>query len=52
MGVLALEFSELNSSFEGLKFVWWWGTSPMKMVKKEIGFGTTWAGILDIDCAF
>ena len=35
-GVLALEFSELNSGFQGLKFMWWWGTSPReKMVKKE-----------------
>ena len=33
----------LNSSFQGLKFVWCWGTSPMKdMVKKGIGSGTTW----------
>ena len=45
MGVLALEFSRLNSSFQGLKFVWWWGMAPMReMVKKEVGFGTTGTG--------
>ena len=37
MGVLALEFSGLNSSFQGLNFVWWWGMVPMKeVVKKEV----------------
>ena len=31
------EFSGLNSCFQGLTFVWWWDTSPLKeMVKKEI----------------
>ena len=26
-----------------LKFVWWWGTAPMKeMMKKEIDSGTIW----------
>ena len=36
MGVLALEFSGLISSFQGLKFVWWWGAAPMKeMLEKE-----------------
>ena len=25
-----LYFSVLNSSFQGLKFLWWWGTAPMK----------------------
>ena len=30
------EFSGLNSSFQGLKFVRWWGTAPLKeKVKKE-----------------
>ena len=56
MGVLALEFSGLNSSFNGLRFMWWWGTAKMKeMVKNEIG--TTWTGLwvasgMDIDCEF
>ena len=50
MGMLALEFSGLNSSFQGLNCVWWWGTVPMKeMVKKEIGFGMTWTGLEDLN---
>ena len=29
-----------------LKFVWWWGTAPMKeMVKKGIGSRMTWIGL-------
>ena len=41
--MLALEFSELNSSFQGLKFVWCWGMAPLReMVKKMTGSGTTW----------
>ena len=33
---MALEFSGLNSSFQGLKFVGWWGMTPMReMMKKE-----------------
>ena len=39
-----------------LKFVWWWGMAPMKMVRKVTGSGTTWTGFwiasgMDIDCA-
>ena len=35
--VLASEFSGLNSSFQGLKFVGWWGTAPMKeMLKNDV----------------
>ena len=58
MGVLAQESSGLNSSFQGLKFVWWSGMAPMKeMVKKVTDSGTTWSGLwieqgMDIDCAF
>ena len=26
--MLALEFSGLNSSIKGLKFIWWWCTAP------------------------
>ena len=33
--MLALEFSGLNSSFQELKFVWWWGTAPLKEIKNE-----------------
>ena len=34
--MLALEFFRLNSSLQGLKFVWGWGMDPMKeMVKKD-----------------
>ena len=36
MVVLALEFCGLNSSFQGLKFVWLGCTAPMQMVRKEI----------------
>ena len=37
--MLAVEVSGLNSSFQGLKFVWLWGKPPMKgMVKKEKEF--------------
>ena len=44
--MLSLEFSGFNSSFQGLRFVWWWGTAPVKeMVKKEIDFRTTWTGL-------
>ena len=46
MGVLAQELYGLNSIFQGLKFMWWWGTAPMKeRMKKEIGFGTTRTGL-------
>ena len=31
--MLALESFVLNSSFEGLKFVWWWSTAPMKEIE-------------------
>ena len=45
VGVLAQEFSGLNSRFQGLKLVWLLGIAPMKeMVKKEMGSGTTWTG--------
>ena len=41
--MLTLEFSGLNSSSQGLKFVWWWGTAPMKeLVKKGRDSGMTW----------
>ena len=30
MSALALEFSGLNSSFQGFKFVWWWSTGSNK----------------------
>ena len=35
MGMLALEFSGLNSRLQGLNFVWWWGMVQMKKGKKE-----------------
>ena len=47
MGVLAIELSGLNSRFQGLKFVSWLGTAPMKMVKEENDMDRT----LNIDCA-
>ena len=31
----------LAPEFSGLKFVWWWGMTPMK----EIGSRTTWRGL-------
>ena len=44
--VLAQEFFGLNSSFQGLKFVWWWGTDPVKeMIKKGKGSVTKWTGL-------
>ena len=42
LDMLALESNSLNSSFDRLKFVWWWCTAPMKMVEKGMGSGTTW----------
>ena len=33
--VLALEFSGLNLSFLGLKFLWWWGMAPMREMVLE-----------------
>ena len=43
---LALELSGLNSGFQGLKCVWWWGVAPMKeMVMKEIRSGNIWIGL-------
>ena len=56
--MLALEFSGLNLSFQGLKFVWWCGMAPVKeMAKKGISSGTTSIGLwiayeMDINCAF
>ena len=33
----------ISSGFQGLKFVWWWGTVPKKeRVKKGRGSGMTW----------
>ena len=50
-GCVSLEFSGLNSSFQWLKFVWWWGTAPRKeRMNKETGLWIT-SG-MDIDCAF
>ena len=44
-GCISSRSSELNSSFQGLKFVWRWGTTPMKeIVKKGTDSGTTWTG--------
>ena len=38
--MLALESCGLSSNSQGLKFVWWWGTAPIKeLLKKEIGSG-------------
>ena len=52
MGVLALEFFGLNSSFQGLKFVWWWGVVSVKeMVNKEMDRTRDSVG-MDIDYAF
>ena len=31
----ALEFSGLNSCFQGLKFAWWWDTAPMKDIMNK-----------------
>ena len=36
LGVLALEFSELNSNFQGLKFVWYWSMGRMAPVKEIV----------------
>ena len=35
MGLLALEIFLLNSSFQGLKFVWCWGKAPVKDVEER-----------------
>ena len=44
-GCVSSRISGLNSRFEGLMFMWWWGMAPMKeMVKKKMS-GTTWAGL-------
>ena len=46
LDVLALESYGLSSSFQELKFVWWWGTAPMKeMMKKGRGSGMTSTGL-------
>ena len=34
MGLLALEFYGSNSSFQGFKFVWWWGMTPCRGGRK------------------
>ena len=40
-----IKFPGLNSSFQGLKFVRWKGTAPVKeMLKKGTDSGTTWTG--------
>ena len=33
--MFAIEFSGLNSCFQGLKFVWWWGTAPNEAEGEE-----------------
>ena len=44
--VLALETSGLNSNFQVLKFVWWWGMAPMKEIGKKVtDAGMTWTGL-------
>ena len=45
--MLALKFSGLNSSFKGLKFVWWWGTAPIKEMVKKDRFWNEWTETLD-----
>ena len=52
MGVLALDFSGLNSSFQGLKFVWWWGTAPMRETVNKDRTGLWITSGMDIDFAF
>ena len=38
-----IESSGLNSSFQGLKFLWLWSMTPMKEIMKEgISSGMTW----------
>ena len=45
LDVLAVEYSGLISSFQGLKFVRWWCTTPMKeIMKKGTDSGMTWIG--------
>ena len=52
--MLALELFGLNSKFQGLKFVRWWGMVPMKeMGKKEMDMDRTLDSVGNhIDCAF
>ena len=41
-----LEYSGLNLRFQGMKFVWWWVTGPVKeIVKKGIGSRMAWIGL-------
>ena len=44
-----IDFRCVSSRFldsQGLKFVWCWGTAPMKeLVKKGRGSGITWTGL-------
>ena len=35
LSVLALEFSGLNLSFLGLKFVWWYGSAEVREMLKK-----------------
>ena len=45
-GCVSSRILGLNSSFQGLKFVWWWGMATMKeMVKKRADSGMTRIGL-------
>ena len=58
LDALAVESSKLNSSFQRLNFVCWWGTALVKeMVKKMADSRMIWTGLwieqaMGIDYAF
>ena len=45
-GCVGSRIISIKFKFSKVKVIWWWETAPMReMVKKEIGFGTTWTGL-------